>query len=209
MVIELNKIGNFLIKTTIDNTCELLNKYHSDPTNIEVIRELLVDMPQLLPNYILLTFDECYTFFENNYIDTKITCKNNFEILLENINNKKLFKQKCSELKYKIDNTIIIDINNMTIDTIHNDISGLWYRAKHIIQLLGYSEYKSALKTNVPKEHCAQLSDLNKNYKSLYSNAQGQTLFIDEIGLHLLLHANHNKNISEIKKHIVRQSKLL
>lgn len=199
----------FLIKKTIDDVCILLNKYYNDPTNINLIQNLLIDIPQLLPTYILNNFDVCYDFFKNNYVNTTIKCKNKLEIMLENINDKFIFKNICREAKCVIDNFIIINIDKMHIHVINDENGNIWYRAKHIIQILGYVDYINSLKTNVPKEHRKQLSDLNKNYKSFYKNIQGQTLFIDEIGLNLLLHANHNKSVPEIKERVQKQSKLL
>jgi len=70
-------------------------------------------------------------------------------------------------------------------------------------RILEYNNYKQALKLNIQKRDMLQLKNIIKNYKSLYTNVQGHTKFLNESGLYALILRSKKNNAIKIFDWIV------
>jgi prophage antirepressor-like protein len=82
----------------------------------------------------------------------------------------------------------ILKYNNKTIYiAFHSITNEIYFNANQVCELLGYENYKKALKNNVEKTDIFKLKNIVKNYKSLYKNVQGDTKFLNEAGLYSIM----------------------
>ena len=82
----------------------------------------------------------------------------------------------------------ILKYDNKTIYiAFHSDSNEPYFNANQVCELLGYENYRKALKNNVEKTDIFKLKNIVKNYKSLYKNVQGNTKFLNEAGLYSIM----------------------
>jgi prophage antirepressor-like protein len=71
--------------------------------------------------------------------------------------------------------------------------------------MLGYTNCKESLRSNVQKMYIKRLSEIDENYKLLYKNVQGTTKFLSETGLYALIFRSKKKNAIKISDWIINQ----
>ena len=93
----------------------------------------------------------------------------------------------------------IIDYNGKTIYIAFDDETEQpFFRGKDICVILDYVNFKQAIQINVPEKHKTTLSKIVKNYKILYKNVQGNTVFLNEPGMYRLIIRSNKKNAVKI-----------
>jgi prophage antirepressor-like protein len=107
---------------------------------------------------------------------------------------KKLFmiqdSKKCKELELK------------NIYKVEADDKTTWFKAIDIAEHLGYIDKKDMLKKHVDKKYRKQIKELCVEYKSLYKNIQGCTIFINMEGFTELICKSNKPNASKLQKMI-------
>ncbi len=79
-------------------------------------------------------------------------------------------------------NLLIYDGNDVYIAFADNTTEP-FFHAKQLSQLLGYVDYRDAIRTHVVKKDIYYLQDIVSDYKSLYKNAQGHKKYLNEGGM--------------------------
>lgn len=79
-----------------------------------------------------------------------------------------------------------------------------YFHAKQLCQLLGYVDFRDAIRTHIEKKDIYYLEDIVDDYGALYKNAQGHTKFLSEAGMMLLIMSSKHKKAKEIKDWIAR-----
>jgi len=77
-----------------------------------------------------------------------------------------------------------------------------WFNAYHITTILKYKRSRDAIRQLVDNEYIKYLKDLVDDYK-IYSNAQPQSLFINEPGLYALLLRSKKKEAHRFYKWVI------
>lgn len=80
-----------------------------------------------------------------------------------------------------------------------------WFQANHICKILKHSNSRMAIKINVDKKDKKSLDKIVKDYKNLYKNIQGHTIFINEAGLYSLIFSSKVKEAKEIRDWIAHE----
>jgi len=106
--------------------------------------------------------------------------------------------------------TTLIDLHNLLLK--YNEISIYiafedntyepWFQANHICKILKHTNSRMAIKDNVDKKDRKPLDKIVKDYKSLYKNVQGHTVFINEAGLYSLIFSSRMKEAKKIREWI-------
>jgi len=80
-----------------------------------------------------------------------------------------------------------------------------YFHAKQLAKLLGYVDYRDAIRTHVDKKDIYYLQDIVKDYKLLYKNIQGHTKFLNEGGMLTLVIKSKHKKANEINHWITHE----
>jgi len=100
----------------------------------------------------------------------------------------------------------ILKYNNDTVYiAFHTKTQEPYFHAKQLCILLGYSDFKKAIKKHINKQDIFYIKDIVKNYKILYSNIQPHTKFVNESGLYDLIIYSQQKYAIEIKDWITHE----
>ena len=100
----------------------------------------------------------------------------------------------------------IIDVANMLISYANNTIYIIiddmneepWFNAKDCATFLDYIDQKNTIKQHVSQQNRAPLKSLVSEYKILYKNAQGHSIYINERGFYQLLMHSKKPNAKEV-----------
>jgi len=82
---------------------------------------------------------------------------------------------------------MLFDYNGNVVNIVFDKDGEPWFNGIQVAKMLEYNNKKRALQTNVDNIYKKKLSDINQNYSSLYKNAQGNLIFINETGLNILI----------------------
>jgi prophage antirepressor-like protein len=75
-----------------------------------------------------------------------------------------------------------------------------WFQAKNICTILKHTNTRKAIRDLVDKKDRKPLDKIVKDYKSLYKNVQGHTIFINEAGLYSLIFSSRMKEAKKIRE---------
>lgn len=87
-------------------------------------------------------------------------------------------------------NTIYIAFHSKTLEP--------YFHGKQVCDMLGYVNSRDAIHKHVSEDNKAYIEDIVSNYKLLYKNIQGHTVFITEGGLFSLIIASKNEKAIKI-----------
>ena len=73
------------------------------------------------------------------------------------------------------------------------------FQDTHVCKMLKYMKPRNAIREHVSKKNKKPLEEIVKDYKSLYKNVQGRTIFINESGLYSLIFASKMKEAKAIR----------
>jgi prophage antirepressor-like protein len=104
--------------------------------------------------------------------------------------------------KYIDFTNMIINYDDSQIYIVIADDNELWFNANDSAKLLNYNNQKRAIKMNIQPKNKKHLYEITNNYKLLYKNVQGHTLFINEKGLNELILKSTKKEALEIQEWI-------
>jgi prophage antirepressor-like protein len=102
-------------------------------------------------------------------------------------------------------NNIIQYNGNQVYLAFHTETYQPFFNAKHVCDMLGYVNHKETLRTIISKKYIFKLSNIDKNYKTLYKNVQGNTNFLNEAGFYKLIFKSRKKNATKISEWITDQ----
>jgi len=74
-----------------------------------------------------------------------------------------------------------------------------WFQGTHVCKMFKYMKPRNAIREHVSKKNKKSLEEIVKDYKSLYKNVQGHTIFINESGLYSLIFASKMKEAKIIR----------
>ncbi len=102
----------------------------------------------------------------------------------------------------------IIDVSNMLLKYAENTIYVImeddtdepWFNGKDVAKFFGYADAKKSLRQHVSKKNIKKLKELVSEYKLLYSNVQGHSLYVNEKGFYELLSRSNMPDAKEIQK---------
>ena len=151
------------------------------------------------------------------YTNTEGYVKN--KIYIYNTNNKNVEKYDMMEkniVKYDtLNNNIDDDINLLFINNLflkydeikiyiafEDNINEPWFQANNICKILKYIRPRNAISEHVNEKDRKPLDELVKDYKSLYKNVQGHTVFINETGLYSLIFSSRMEEAKKIREWI-------
>jgi prophage antirepressor-like protein len=77
-----------------------------------------------------------------------------------------------------------------------------YFYGKQVCKILDYHNTRQAISHNVSESNKFYLKDIVTNYKTLYKNVQGHTVFINEIGLYQLINKSKSKKAEAIRNWI-------
>ncbi len=105
-----------------------------------------------------------------------------------------------------------IDLHNHTLNYDNNiiyiafDEKNLepYFHANQLCQTLEYN-CMAAIKNNVDYSDLKKLKDIVRNYKTLYKNVQGNTIFLNVAGMYSLVLGSKKEKVEEIKNWIIRE----
>lgn len=106
-----------------------------------------------------------------------------------------------------------IDLHNHILNYDNNIIyiafdeknSEPYFHANQLCQTLEYNNCMAAIKNNVDSSDIKKLKDIVKNYKTLYKNVQGNTIFLNVAGMYSLIFSSKKEKTEEIKNWITRE----
>jgi len=97
------------------------------------------------------------------------------------------------------ENLLTYDGNDVYV-VFADNTTDVYFHAKQLCLLLGYRDYRDAIRIHVENQDIYYLHDIVKDYKLLYKNAQGHTKFLNEGGMLTLVFRSHHKKAQEITR---------
>jgi prophage antirepressor-like protein len=95
---------------------------------------------------------------------------------------------------------LLISFANKTINIAIEDFTNTpWFNGKDCVKFFGYVNTKRTLKDHVKNENKKQLKDVTVDYKYLYKNVQGHSIYINENGFYQLLSKSNKPEAEEIR----------
>ena len=116
-----------------------------------------------------------------------------------NQNNHIYINIDISDNMNKIINKLNINKKYIAFD---NNTKKLWFQGTHVCKMLKYMKPRNAIREHVNKKNKKSLEEIVKDYKNLYKNVQGHTIFINEAGLYSLIFASKMKEANAIREFI-------
>ena len=102
-------------------------------------------------------------------------------------------------------NKILIYDGNTVYIAFKNDSTEPYFYAKQVCALLEYKNTRDSIINNVSPKNRFKIRDIVVNYKLLYKNIQGHTIFINEVGLYELINNSRSKNAKKIKDWVANE----
>ena len=124
----------------------------------------------------------------------------------EFINKKQQEKFEIINKDININNNINKIINKLNINkkyiAFDDNTNEPWFQGTHVCKMLKYIKPRNAIREHVNKKNKKPLEKIVKDYKFLYKNVQGHTIFINESGLYSLIFASKMKEANAIREFI-------
>jgi len=92
------------------------------------------------------------------------------------------------ETEYRLNlNTLKMHLGDKTIQIVLDINGNPWFNGNEVASFLGYVGQKQALKLNVSPHNKEYLANIAPYFTKLYKNAQSNTIYINEVGFHLMI----------------------